>query len=151
MEFWAYAIFLKKTRAQVLFCEIWELFKSNYFEEHLWTSASKLYLKRDWTNVFSCEFSELFQNTYFVEDLQIAGSDAPVRGSIFNKAASLAVWRLLKELVGGCHTAISLWILRNSWESFFLEHLATTSHMMLLFFLQISEVFSLKSIYLLEQ
>ena len=28
-------------------CEIFEIFKNNYFEEHLWTTASKLYLKRD--------------------------------------------------------------------------------------------------------
>ena len=27
--------------------EICEIFKKNYFEKHLWTTASKLYLKRD--------------------------------------------------------------------------------------------------------
>ena len=38
---------LKKTQTQVLSCEICKLFNNNYFEEHLWTSVSKLYLKRD--------------------------------------------------------------------------------------------------------
>ena len=36
-----------KTPTQMLSCEICEIFKNNYFEEHLWPSASKLYLKRD--------------------------------------------------------------------------------------------------------
>ena len=58
----------------VFSCEICKLFKSNYFEEHLWTSASKLYLKTDPAQVFSCEFFELVKNTYFVEDLWTAGS-----------------------------------------------------------------------------
>ena len=31
----------------MLSCEFGEIFKNNYFEEHLWTTASKLYLKRD--------------------------------------------------------------------------------------------------------
>ena len=52
-------------------------------------STSKLYLKETPTQVFSREFSELFKNTYFVEDLRTAGSETPVRGSFFNKVASL--------------------------------------------------------------
>ena len=36
-----------KTPTQMLSCEICEIFKNNYFEEHLWPPASKLYLKRD--------------------------------------------------------------------------------------------------------
>ena len=60
----------------MLSCEICKLFKSNYFEEHLWVFASK------WTatQVFSREFNELFKSTYFVEDLQTAGSEFPVLG-----------------------------------------------------------------------
>ena len=47
LQFWGPATLLKKTPTQVLSCEICKLFKNNYFEEHLWMSASKLYLKRD--------------------------------------------------------------------------------------------------------
>ena len=35
--------------------------------------------------MFSHEFCELFKNTYFVEDLRTAGSETPVRRSLFNK------------------------------------------------------------------
>ena len=84
--------------------------------------------------MFSCEFCELFKNTYFVEDLQATGSETPVRGFLTS-----------------C-TAISLRIFWNFWGNFFAEHpLATTSHIMFFPFFQISEVWSLKSIYLLEQ
>ena len=47
LQFWGPATLLKKTSTQLLSWETWKLFKSNYFEEHLWTSASKHYLKRD--------------------------------------------------------------------------------------------------------
>ena len=37
----------------MLSCEICEIFKNIYFEEHLWMAASKLNLKRDYnTGVF---------------------------------------------------------------------------------------------------
>ena len=115
----------------VLSCEICKLFTNNYFEEHLWTSSSKLHLKRDWTKVLSCEFCELFKNTYFVEDLQTAGSETPVRGSFFNKVARLTAWRLLTVLERLPHRYFSV-NLRNFQESFFSERLlAATSHMML--------------------
>ena len=52
-------------------------------------SASNFYLKETLTQVFSREFCELFKNTYFVEDLRRAGSETIVRGSLFNKVASL--------------------------------------------------------------
>ena len=45
LEFWRPVTLLRKTPTQVFSCEIYELFKNNYFEEHLWTS--KHYLKRD--------------------------------------------------------------------------------------------------------
>ena len=47
LQLWEPATLLKKAPTQVFSCEICKLFKNNYFEEHLWTSASKLYLKRD--------------------------------------------------------------------------------------------------------
>ena len=112
-QFWGPATLLKKTPTQVLSCEIYKLFKNNYLEEHLWTSASKHYLKETRTQVLSCEFCELFQNIYFLEDLQTASSETPVRGSFFNKVASLTAWWLLTVLERDWRTPISLWILRN--------------------------------------
>ena len=44
------------------------------------------------TKVFPCEFCELFKNTYFLEDLQMAGSETPEWGCLFNKVASLTAW-----------------------------------------------------------
>ena len=34
-------LYQKETPTQVFFCEICEIFNNTYFEEHLWTSASK--------------------------------------------------------------------------------------------------------------
>ena len=68
--------------------------KRVYFEEHLWMSASKLYLKRDYnTGVFL--WTLLFKNTYFVVDLRMAGSETPIRASLFNKVKSVTVWKHL--------------------------------------------------------
>ena len=47
LQFWGSTTLLKKTPTQVLSCEICKLLKNNYFEEHLWTPASKIYLKKD--------------------------------------------------------------------------------------------------------
>ena len=41
------------------------------------------------TKVFSRKFCELFENIYFADDLQTAVSETLVRGSLFNKVASL--------------------------------------------------------------
>ena len=41
------------------------------------------------TQVFSCEFCQLIKNTYFAEGLQTTSSEIRVRGSLFNKVASL--------------------------------------------------------------
>ena len=139
--------FINKAPTQKLSCEICKFFESNYFEEYLWMSASKLYLKRNGAKAYSCEFSKLFINTYFVEDLQTAGSETPLRGSFFNKVISLTAWRLLTVLERDCRTGVSLCILRNLQESSFSEHLLTTTfHIMFFFFSQISEIFGLKSI-----
>ena len=46
LQFWRPATLLKKTLTKILSCKIWEIFKNNYFEEHLWTTACKLYLKK---------------------------------------------------------------------------------------------------------
>ena len=75
LQFWGPVTLLRKTPTKVLSCEICKLSKNNYFEEHLWTSASKLYLKRDSNTGVFCEFCELFRNTYFVKDLRTAGSN----------------------------------------------------------------------------
>ena len=64
--------FVKETPTQMLSCEICEIFKNSYFEEHLWTTASKLILKGTQTQMFSCEFCELFENTYFKGQLWTA-------------------------------------------------------------------------------
>ena len=113
VQFWGAATLLKKISTQMLYCEICKLFKSNYFEEHLWMSTSKLYLKKESNVVFSCEFCELFKKTYFVKVLQKARSETPVRGSVFSKIASLMVWRSLAVLKRDFSTGISLWILSN--------------------------------------
>ena len=81
-----------------------------FFEEHLWTSASKLYFKKTNTGVFC----ELFKNTYFVERLRTTGSEIPVRGSLFNKAASVTPWKPLTILERDSSTGTSLWILWTS-------------------------------------
>ena len=95
----------------MLSCEIGKHFKNNYFEEHLWTSASKFSWKKTPTYVFSCEYCELFKNTYFVDDLQTADSETLVRESLFNKAANLMAWMHLTVLKRDSSTGISLWIL----------------------------------------
>ena len=105
--------FINKTLTQVLSCEIYKLFKNNYFEEHLRASASKNYLKKTRRQVLSCEFCELFKNINFPGYLQNARSETPVRGSFFNKYASLTPWRPLTMLERDCHTVIFLWILRK--------------------------------------
>ena len=74
------ATLLKTALTQVFSFEIYKLFKNNYFEEHLCTSASKHYLKRDSNSGASCEFRKLFKNTYFLEDLPTACSETPVQG-----------------------------------------------------------------------
>ena len=64
--------------------ETCQLSKENYLEEHLRTSASKSCLIETPTQVFSREFFELFKNSYFVEDLRKAGSETPVRRSLYD-------------------------------------------------------------------
>ena len=66
-------------------CEIYKLFKS----------AAKHYLKRDSNSGAFQWICKLFKNTYFLEDLQTACFQTPVRGSFFNKVASLVVWKIL--------------------------------------------------------
>ena len=82
----------KKTLTLVLSYKI-----CNYFKEHLCMSTCKL-SKQPPRQVFVSEFCELFGNTYFVHDLQTTDSERPVRGSLFNKAASLAARRPLTVL-----------------------------------------------------
>ena len=113
LESWGPANLLKNTPTQVFPCEICKFLKNNYYEQHLWTSASIPYLKRDLnTSVFG-EFCELFKNAYNLGDLLKASSETLVQGSIFKKVASLTAWRLLTLLERDHRTGISLWILRN--------------------------------------
>ena len=95
------------------------------------------------TQMLSCEFCELFKNTYFLEDLQTACSQTPVRESFFNKVASLTSLKIVRKRL--LHRYFSV-----NQESFFIEHLLTsTSHMIMFFsFFKISEVCILKSIHL---
>ena len=142
MEFSGSATLLKKTPIQVFSCEIYKLFKSNYFvedfshekrkEQSLNAYFQTLFKKRLKRRCFPVNFVNYFC------------------GSFFNKVTSQTGWRLLTVLERDCRTCTSLWILRNFWEIFFPEHLlATISYMMLLFslFLQISEAWSLNLIY----
>ena len=71
LQFWGPVTLLKKIPTQVPSCEICKTFKNNYFEEIL------------------------FKSIYFVEHLREAGSEIPVRGSLFNKVGSLTAWRSL--------------------------------------------------------
>ena len=133
----------------MLSCETCKLFRNNYCEEHLWMFASKLYLET-LKQVFSRRFCELFKNNYFVEDLQTAVSETPVRGSLFNKVASLTYWTHLTVLERDSSTVNFVKFLgklfcRTPPSNHF-------SHDVVIFsFLQISEVCSLKSICLEEQ
>ena len=91
--------------------------KRVHFEEHLWMSASKLYLKRDYnTGVFL--WTLLFKNTYFVVDLRMAGSETPIRGSLFNKVASVTAWKHLTVLERDPSKGIYLWVLWDFKEAF---------------------------------
>ena len=143
MQFWEPANLLKKPPTQVKFsCEICKLFKNNYFEEHLWTSASKLYLKRD-----SNTGDFLWILWIIQEHLLSRGSTSgwfwsTSAGSFFNKVASLTAWRhltVLEETLAQVFLFEFCGIFR---KSFFAEKfLATMSHMFFFFsFLQISEV-----------
>ena len=58
--------------------------------------------------MFSCKFCKLFKNTDFVEDLQRAGSETPVRGSLFNNVQSLMAGRPLIILERDSSTGISV-------------------------------------------
>ena len=91
--------------------------KRVYFEEHLWMSASKPYLKRDYNpGVFL--WTLLFKNTYFAVDLQMASSEKPLRGSLFNKVASVMAWTHLTVLEKNPSKGIYLRILWNLKEAF---------------------------------
>ena len=68
--------------------------------------------------MFSCEFCGLIRNTYFVESLGTACSEAPARGSLFNKVTSQTAW-IHWRLDRNSSTGISLRIVWNFLESFF--------------------------------
>ena len=93
--------------------------------------------------MISCKLCEFFTNTFFVEHLLTAGSETSVPLSIFNKVASLMVWRPVTLLERDPSTGFSLWVLQLFLECFFTEYLLeTTSNMA--FFIVFSENCSLK-------
>ena len=94
LQLWGPETLLKKTQTDALPFETCKIFKNIYFEEHLWTTASKLSLKRNSNTGVFLRICELFKNIYLVEYLQTTGSQMLVRGSLFNKVASLMAWSL---------------------------------------------------------
>ena len=92
--------------------------------------------------MFVSEFCELFRNSYFVDDLQTTGSETPVRGSL-NKFAILAAGRSLTVMERDEHRCQFCEIFRKT----FLQN-NHFSHDVIFSFKQISEVCSLKSLYL---
>ena len=68
----------------MLSCELCEIFKNSYIEEHLRKTAFNFYLNRDSnTGVFLEILRICIQEHLFAEYLQAAGSEAQVRGSFF--------------------------------------------------------------------
>ena len=98
----------KNTPTQAL---SWET--CNYFKELLWMITSKLYLKRESNiNVF-LSILPVIQERLLVDDLRKTGFETAMRGSVFNKVASLTVWMSLTVLEKDCSMGISLWLLWN--------------------------------------
>ena len=98
----------KNTPTQAL---SWET--CNYFKELLWMITSKLYLKRESNiNVFLSILS-VIQERLLVDDLRKTGFETAMRGSLFNKVASLTAWMSLTVLEKDCSMGISLWLLWN--------------------------------------
>ena len=154
LQFWEPANLLKKTLTHVFSCEIYKLFKNNYFKEYLLKSAAKLYLKRDSkTGVFLCILC-IIQEHLFCRGSMNDSFWNTSPGSLFNKVASLTAWRHLTVLDRDPSTYIFLQILRNFYEIFFAENaLSTMSHMILFSFFLFADQWDLfpKSIYFLEQ
>ena len=78
----------------MLSCEICEIFKNNYFEQHLWATASKLYLKGDSTNIslwilwIIKEFCRASTNDWLLNTC----------ARVFRNLVNLTAWRLLTVL-----------------------------------------------------
>ena len=98
LQLWEPSTLFKKAPTQVFSCEIWIPFKNNYFEEHLWTSASKLYSKRDSNTVFSPWILWISQEHLFCRRSLNGWFWCTSAGSLFNKVASLTAWRHLTVL-----------------------------------------------------
>ena len=118
LQFWEPATLLKKTLTQLFSCEIYKLFKNNYFEEHLWTSAPKLYLKRDSNTGGYLWILWIVQEHLFCWGSMNGSFWNTSAGSLFNKVASLRTWRHLTVLKRDSSTGISLWILSNFRKAF---------------------------------
>ena len=154
LQFWGPATLLKKTPTQVLSCEIYKLFKNNYFEEHLWVSASKHYLKRDSNTGAFLWILWIIQDHLFLEDLQMTSSETPVRRSFFLQACCkpdcLKTFNSVRKRLPHSYFSVNF-------ETFLGKLFCRTppsnhfSHDVFFPFLQISEICSQKSIYLVEQ
>ena len=97
-QFWGPGTLLKKTPTQMLSCEIYKLFKSNYFEEHQWTSAFKQDLKRDSNTGAFLRTLWIIQEHLFSRAPTNSWLWNTSEGSFFNKAASVTAWRLLTSV-----------------------------------------------------
>ena len=86
LELWGSATLLKKTPTQVFSCAVYGLFKNNYFEEHLCTSASKHCLKRDSNTGAFLWILQIIQEHLFLEgSTNGLFSNTSGEGSFFHK------------------------------------------------------------------
>ena len=146
------ATLFKKTPTQTLSCEIRNL--KNIYECLL----LNFILKRDSNIVIFLWILWIIQNTYFTDDLQTAGSETPVRGLTSIKLqmslqqSCLKDFNSIRKRLLHKYSQVSVSFVKFLWKRFRRTPPGTTSHMMVFFsFLQISEVCSLKSIFLVEQ
>ena len=129
----------------MLSCELSQISRNNYFEEHLRMTASKKrfqhrYFPLNFVNYSRAPIYEhlriaaskkRFQDRYFhlnfvnysrapiYEYLWMAASKTPMRGFLFNKFVYLTIWGLSTVLERDSSTGVFRWDLCNFKESFF--------------------------------
>ena len=113
LEFWGPATLLKKTPTHVCSVKFKSFLRTIILKNICERLLPNIVEKETQTQVLSCELYKLFKNTYFLVYSQTAWSQTPVRGSFFNKLASLTPWELLTLLERDRRTGISPWILRK--------------------------------------
>ena len=148
------ATFLKKILTQVLSCEIYKLFKNNYFEEHLWMSASKFYLEKDYNTSMFLWILGIIQEHLFCR--------GPTNGWFWNTSAGVSLQQRCKPVGLKAVNSIRKRLQHRYFSVNFVKFLGKLfckthtgycfSHDVVFFsFLQISKVCSLKPVYLVEQ